>query len=217
MSHLRNFVYAVMGDWWARMSGPLSIPATVLALWASSDVAKAAFTLTAILCVWVTAYRLWKPAKLSAVFNPTIPPWRDEVQFTDGRRAMAYRLRIENIGAETIQNCEGQVVEVAFSDEAAELGVTSLTWCGEYPLRTRIDLRGHFVRELDILNIFEDGTVSITTPGWPPNNRHNFFARRGPYRFVIVIGGDGTATLPPRKLRLNYTGNWRTSTMKALS
>jgi hypothetical protein len=215
-----RFVYAIMGDWWSRVSGPLSIPAAVLGLWVTNDVAKIAFMLTAYICVWVTAYRLWKPAKLSAVFDPEKSQCRSESEFRpigggSSRNGIVYRIQIKNIGGETIHNCEGQLAEVAFENEKAELGAANLTWCGEFPPTTKIDLRGGFIRELDVLIIYEDGTVSITTPGWPPNNRQNFFARRGRYRFTIMIGGDGTATLPPYRLTLNYTGDWKTSTMEA--
>jgi len=51
----------MFGDWLARMSGPLSVPAAGAALWVSNDFAKTAFGLTAFVCLWVTAYRVWKP------------------------------------------------------------------------------------------------------------------------------------------------------------
>ena len=220
MSDMRDFLRAVMGDWWARMSGPLSVPAAALGLWVSNDAAKIAFILTAFICVWVTAYRLWKPAKLSVIFDPKKSQCRSvsEFRYASGglppKNGMVYRIQIKNIGGETMKGCEAQLSELAFKDEDAELGATNLTWCGEYPLQTKIDLRGGFTRELDVLIIYEDGTVSITSPGWPPNNKQNFFKREGQYCFAVVIGGEGTATLPPYRLRLNYTGDWQTSTME---
>jgi hypothetical protein len=42
------------------MSGPLSVPAAILALWLSNDTAKIIFGLTAFICLLVTAYRVWK-------------------------------------------------------------------------------------------------------------------------------------------------------------
>ena len=48
------------GDWLTRMSGPLSVPAAALALWVQNDTAKVLLGLTAFVCLWVTAYRLWK-------------------------------------------------------------------------------------------------------------------------------------------------------------
>ena len=54
------FTRAMVGDWLARMSGPLSVPATAAALWVTNDTAKILLGLTAFACLWVTAYRLWK-------------------------------------------------------------------------------------------------------------------------------------------------------------
>ncbi len=62
-SGLKDFTRAMFGDWLARMSGPLSVPAAVLALWVTGDVAKIIFVLSAFVCVWVTAYRVWKPER----------------------------------------------------------------------------------------------------------------------------------------------------------
>lgn len=60
-SGLKEFTRTMFGDWLARMSGPLSVPAAALALWVSGDAAKTSFGLTAFICLWVTAYRVWKP------------------------------------------------------------------------------------------------------------------------------------------------------------
>jgi hypothetical protein len=60
VSEIKDFTYAVGRDWLARMSGPLSVPAAILALWLSNDTAKIIFGLTAFICLLVTAYRVWK-------------------------------------------------------------------------------------------------------------------------------------------------------------
>jgi hypothetical protein len=57
---IKDFTYAVGRDWLARMSGPLSVPAAILALWLSNDIAKIILGLTAFTCLLVTAYRVWK-------------------------------------------------------------------------------------------------------------------------------------------------------------
>ena len=60
---IKDFALAVLGDYWARMSGPASVPAAVLALWLSNDAAKIGFALTGFFCAWITAYRVWKPER----------------------------------------------------------------------------------------------------------------------------------------------------------
>jgi hypothetical protein len=42
------------------MSGPFSVPIAIAAPWAPNDVVKILLGVTAFVCVWVTAYRLWK-------------------------------------------------------------------------------------------------------------------------------------------------------------
>ena len=59
-SAITDFTGAMFGDWLARMSGPLSVPAAAFAFWVPSNTAKVSLGLTAFVCLWVTAYRLWK-------------------------------------------------------------------------------------------------------------------------------------------------------------
>jgi len=152
--------------------------------------------------------------KLTAIFDPKKPPCRSESEFrfSDGRNplnGMCYRIEVKNTGVEMINDCEGYLTEVAFEEEAAELGVFNLSWSGMYPQALRVNLRPNVPRHLDLINIFENGSINIVSPGWPPNNRENFFLRHGHYRFTIVIG-EAKSTLPPYKLRLNNTGDWQT-------
>jgi hypothetical protein len=60
VADIKDFTRAMLGDWLARMSGPLSVPAAIAALWVPNDRAKILLGLTAIAAFCVTAYRLWK-------------------------------------------------------------------------------------------------------------------------------------------------------------
>jgi hypothetical protein len=155
--------------------------------------------------------------KIIAVYDPSKPPCRSVSTFNYGPNSldgMVYRVEVENIGEETVTNCEGYLVEVAFEEEVAELGPMSLVWSGIYPQPLRIDLRKGIKRQLDLLVIYQNNQISILSPSWPPNNRQDFFSRPGHYRFAVVISGEGTGTLPSYKLRLSFTGDWQTSTME---
>jgi len=233
--------------WFDAMSGGASVPFAALAvfattpwgqsilpLWVQTAWAQNVFWAAAVVCAWIAAYRVWKPErnkvieltekltpKMSAIFDRNKPPCRSvsEFRFGDGsspKNGMVYRIEVENIGAEMIHDCEGYLTEVAFEDETAELGVMNLTWAGMYPAALKVDLRPNVKRHLDLVVIYEDGRISIVSPGWPPNNRQEFFSRRGHYRFTVVIGG-AESTLPPYKVRLDYTsGDWQTSTMESI-
>jgi hypothetical protein len=56
----KQFARAMLSDWLARMSGPLSVPAAIASLWVPNDTAKILLGLTAIAAFCLTAYRLWK-------------------------------------------------------------------------------------------------------------------------------------------------------------
>jgi len=61
VSDIKDFTRALVGNWWTTLSGLFSVPATFLSLWVSNDAAKIVWGLTAFVCLWVTAYRVWKP------------------------------------------------------------------------------------------------------------------------------------------------------------
>ncbi|WP_148042989.1 hypothetical protein [Methylocystis hirsuta] len=55
----RSFSRAIWGDWLARMSGPASVPAAILTVYADDWWARIAFGLTMFACAWFAAYRIW--------------------------------------------------------------------------------------------------------------------------------------------------------------
>ena len=59
-SGLLDFVRAVWSEWFTAMSGPLSVPAAVAALWIENPTAKIILGLTAFVCVWAASYAVWK-------------------------------------------------------------------------------------------------------------------------------------------------------------
>src|SRR5262245_44433012 len=59
-SGFKDFALAVWSEWLTLLSGPLSVPVAVAAFFVPNDMVKILFGLIAFICVWVTAYRLWK-------------------------------------------------------------------------------------------------------------------------------------------------------------
>jgi hypothetical protein len=55
-----EFTRSLGANWLTLMSGPLSVPAALLSLWLSNDAAKIAAGATAFICVWITAFILWR-------------------------------------------------------------------------------------------------------------------------------------------------------------
>jgi hypothetical protein len=60
MPPIRRFLSAIFRDWFARMSGPLTVPFTILALLFPSAAAKSLFAMLAVIAASVTSYRVWR-------------------------------------------------------------------------------------------------------------------------------------------------------------
>jgi hypothetical protein len=56
---IRAFLRALMSSWFTGMSGPLSVPLAIAAVFVSGDVAKALLGLTAFACFWGASYGVW--------------------------------------------------------------------------------------------------------------------------------------------------------------
>jgi hypothetical protein len=59
-SNLRAFGSAMWASWFTAMSGPLSVPAAIAALWVENSIARILLVLTAFACFWAAAYAVWK-------------------------------------------------------------------------------------------------------------------------------------------------------------
>jgi hypothetical protein len=231
LEDLRDFFRAMWGDWLARMSGPFSVPAAALALWLSNDAAKIAFALTAFVCVWVTAYRVWKPErqqvreltgrvtpKLSLSYDSNEPPCHSVSEFRNqaGNKVydgMCFRMVVTNIGGIRCDGCQAHLTEVHFEGEQPELSPMNLTWEGISGLVR--DIWPNVPAHLDVLHIPQSGEIKISTATWPLNQAA-FFKRKGSYFLKIVVSSTNVTAIPPIRLKLNHDGNWKTSTLEVL-
>jgi hypothetical protein len=127
---------------------------------------------------------------------------------------MCFRIEVENICDETIIDCEGNLIEIRHESDPLELGAMNLTWADMPTPTTKINLIRHVKRHLDVLVIYQAGQIRICSQGWPLN-RSDFFRRPGAYILSIVISG-GKSALEPYRLKLNYTGDWQTSTVEPI-
>ena len=57
---LLDFIRALWSEWFTAMSGPLTVPATIAALWIENRTAKIVLGLTAFSCIWAASYAVWK-------------------------------------------------------------------------------------------------------------------------------------------------------------
>lgn len=59
MAKTGMFFHAVMADWLARMSGPLTVPFAILAFVFPSTASRVLFAVLAVIAAMVTSYRVW--------------------------------------------------------------------------------------------------------------------------------------------------------------
>lgn len=218
--HLRDFARAMWGDWLARMSEPASVPAAALALWLSSDAAKTAFVLTAFACLWVTAYRVWRPEHvarealearltphLEITYDSSIRRCNDTVNFGDGSRSKCFRIQVQNVSEAPIYNCDGWLKNV---DKMPQLSPIRLFWIGA-PLSTNTgDLPPKVPRYLQVFRVTEDGQIIVATEleAWPLGEDNKFHP--GEYLFDLVIDGHEAGQVDCR-LKVIWTGDWHTT------
>src|SRR6266550_9378927 len=62
-----NFLQALFARWFTAMSGPLSVPLAMAALYVTNDVAKAFLGITAIVCMVFASYWTWRIERLALV------------------------------------------------------------------------------------------------------------------------------------------------------
>jgi hypothetical protein len=62
---LWNFGLAFLHGWATAMSGPLSVPLAIAALWVENNTARALLGVSAFLCVWVAAYGVWRNERIA--------------------------------------------------------------------------------------------------------------------------------------------------------
>jgi hypothetical protein len=136
-----GFLQIIWDDWRTLVSGGFSVPFTAIAVFSDSRYASliwVVLALTALMFMtyWVLAREASRAGELEERLRPrinvrydeNISPCKSESSFTDGLKAECFRLEVENIGEDTIENCEGHLVEVRNINQPSELGVMKLTW-----------------------------------------------------------------------------------------
>src|SRR5437016_1008565 len=58
-TNFRAFLRAMASSWFTGMSGPLTVPLTIAAVFVPSNIAKAILGVTAVFCFWAAAYGIW--------------------------------------------------------------------------------------------------------------------------------------------------------------
>ena len=64
---IKEFLLAFVPQWATAMSGGLSVPLAIIALFVSNDVARIVLGLTAVVCFTVSSYLVWERERFHAI------------------------------------------------------------------------------------------------------------------------------------------------------
>jgi len=212
--------------WGPLVSGTFSVPFYALAVFSEAKYGPLIWGTMAYGAMLVSSYLLWlrvanlEKQRIQKISSPTYyakPPCRSVETFIDqhGSKtdAVCFRLEIKNIGEETVLDCEGHLIEVYFEGEFPELGPLNLTWALGAPYSIKKDIIKGVSAYLDVININQNNNLRACCGGWP-NNQQSFFKRHGNYIFKIVLSARNSTPLSPYSFRVDFTGDWQTSTME---
>jgi hypothetical protein len=213
---LRQFVRAIMARWFTAMSGPLTVPAAIMAAYASSDKAKVAFGLTALACLVFTAYWVWRAERLNVIalqgkldpklslhFAPALEPFVSPTTLTDippGMNNVLYVRVLPRCNAQ-VDDCRGILVRVqkwegGIWKRTAFDEVHDLAWSNHpSPSERLMTLYPNTDQYLDVFRIPQySGKIEVPlVGGLIPNNAVEVFRSGGTFRFDIAVVGDGNA------------------------
>jgi hypothetical protein len=191
-------------DWVARLSGPVSVPAAALSYWVSNDIGKTIFAFTAFACVWITAYRLWKPLEEKIRPKLKLSYAADKTLFHhDPTGTKQTFLRVVNESAHDIEGAQVIVRDLRFRKQESDpwessniIATPNMSWC-QLPdgdtrkfAATQLPPGGHL---LDFITGPATGKlpngVNIRGFRFRVDPRHtgivSFFHRKGTYKFTV--------------------------------
>jgi hypothetical protein len=153
--------------------------------------------------------------KLSIVYDRAIPSCRADVTFNDGLHSMCFRLQVNNVTTTKISGCEGWLNSV---DKFPHISSAKLYWVDSPTPAMSVDLIKTIPRFLQICRITDKGEVRVATEKeyWPIDSLRSFHPGNT-YVFNIAVKGNDKAETTSYSVELNWTGNWTTSEMRAIS
>lgn len=196
----------------ARMTGPFSIPFTVLGVLIFPD-QKTVFVLFAFVALAVCSYRIWlneyqrQLPRVSCRFDPSIPGCvrtvhdRPFAVFSLGQSSAPppstetkfYRIEVRANGAR-IERCRGALVEVLRGDDVVASGesipLAFATFSGS--IGEEASIEDGVPAYLNVIQVVEGDFPAIVAKGWPKSMGHpsDIFAEAGDYRLRVIISTD---------------------------
>jgi hypothetical protein len=208
----------VFSDWWAGISGALSVPFLVLGL-TNAFAQSSLFICLAFVALLTLAGRLAFRCvpKLDLSCDPAI----------DGCEVIAHwpntmvkfcRLAVKTDCLESVRNCKGFLTGIEKDGTKKWGGETSqLTFApGEDPDALSKTVYYDIPAFLDVLAVTLHSDIVLATKNrvWPyAVDLQSMFADSGKYFLTVAVAGDGSATITAA-LEFNWTGDWQTSHLR---
>lgn len=107
-SGLLDFIRALWSEWFTAMSGALSVPAALAALWLDNPTLRVVVAVTALVCFWAAAYRVWKKERDRNLETDDVSYGLDilgetEDQMLTGGDKLSCHVRVANKTSRTIE------------------------------------------------------------------------------------------------------------------
>jgi hypothetical protein len=208
----------VFSDWWAGISGALSVPFLVLGL-TNAFAQSSLFICLAFVALLTLAGRLAFRCvpKLDLACDPTI----------DGCEVIAHwpnimvkfcRIAVRTDCLESVRNCKGFLTRIEkngtkkWSGEASQLtfapgeDADALSKTVYYGIPAFLDVV--------VVTLHSDIVLATKNRVWPyAVDLQSIFAETGQYILTIAVAGNGSATITAT-LEFNWTGDWETSGLR---
>ena len=143
---------------------------------------------------------------------------KQATHFQDGRPVTFYRIKVENIGPNTVTGATGYVVDVEKNRVPQRFKETvQLTFApGEADDALSKTLRPGIPEFLDVAFLASDGCFGLGTKGrFQLNSVKEIFNAPAEYKFTIKVAGDNVQT-ETMKVLLHLTGDRATTEMECL-
>jgi hypothetical protein len=213
------------------MSGAISIPFGIIALYSDGHNAKTLFAALAFISLLVFAISIIAKnlalqesmrRKFKISCHPSISACRVKTHFSSWiQDAVFYRLIVEADCQEPIPACTGYLTKVE-KDGKLLMGHENiqLTFSpGDQEDAIYKTLSPKIPAYLDVLLIIQMGQIVFCSKGYTiPNSLKpsRIFEAHGDYILTISVTGTSSQTTPA-KIRFNWNGNWETSEMELIS
>lgn len=214
------------------MSGPLSVPFAVLALFVEDALGRILFGMLAFVCLVVAAYIVWKKERVRAIdleekIRPKISLAFDATKsgcivvssFNAGPQAKWFRILAQASSAGSLNGCQGRLLSIQFNSNIVfDSEPVRLPFApGSHPDAYSKEIRDGISEYLDVIFITEDNQIHHCSRFGPNSiDFDEIFSRRGEYKFMVAVSSSESRSVR-YELILDWQGDWQSAKARGQS